>query len=186
MISITVPGREFWNEAIEEFVETEEMVLDFEHSLKSVSDWESKYQKPFLSDDKLTKEEMADYFSMMCLNRPTDPLVFYNLPNDSVKKLTDYILSSRSATVIREKKIEGQGRIKETLTSEKIYSWMVGLQIPFECENWHLNRLINLVKLCDQNNKAANGGGKKTSRKDLSKKYSSLNAARRAALHTKG
>lgn len=50
MLLITIQGSEFWNEKTCEFEYSDSAILKLEHSLLSVSKWESKWKKPFLSD----------------------------------------------------------------------------------------------------------------------------------------
>lgn len=182
MLQVAIPSSEFYDEVTGEFVSTKAQVLQLEHSLVSISKWESKWKKAFLSQDQKTNEEWIDYIRCMTLTQNVNPLVYYCIPNDTLKKIFEYINDPMTATVINEYKPPGQARKKEVITSEVIYYWMVALQIPFECQKWPLNRLITLVRICEIKNTPP----KKMSKHDIMSRNSSLNAARRAALGTKG
>lgn len=180
MLQITVPAREFFDEQTETFITTKECTLNLEHSLLSISKWESKWCKPFLSKDKTdirTEEEMLDYIKCMTLNKNVPDIVFNSLTRDNIIAINNYIENPSTATTVKTK--PGGGR--EIVTSELIYYWMVAYQIPFECEKWHINRLITLVRVCQ----AMNTKNEKTGRPDLIARKK-LNEARRAAAHSKG
>ena len=181
MLQVTVPKREFWDERKQEFVQFKGQALSLEHSLVSISKWESKWHKPFLGKDQKTKEEVIDYIRCMTLTQNVDPLTFECLTTDNIKIISDYISDSMTATWFP--KSGSQGPVKgEIVTSELIYYWMVALNIPFECQKWHLNRLLTLVRICNEKNKPP----KKMSKNAILKQNSALNAARRQRLHTKG
>ena len=182
MLTITIPAREFYDEAEEMFVNTSEYVLSLEHSLLSISKWESKWHKPFLAknkDDVRTNEEMMDYIKCMTLNRNVPEMVYDALTPQNLIEINNYINDPMTATTIKGGFNRGTGR-NEIITSEVIYYWMVAFQIPFECEKWHINRLLMLVKVCNAMNNP-----KKNTRPDLAARQK-LNQARRAAAHSKG
>jgi hypothetical protein len=54
MLEIVVPEREYWDPIKEEFIKTKRTTLRLEHSLLSVSKWESKWKVPFLSKESKT------------------------------------------------------------------------------------------------------------------------------------
>ena len=70
---------------------------------------------------------------------------------------------------------------KEIITSEIVYYWMVMYNIPFECEKWHINRLLTLIRVC-----TVKMNTEKMSKKDLYAQNRALNMARRKRLGTKG
>lgn len=181
MLQITIPSRELWDESKNEFVITKEQILQLEHSLISISKWESKWQKAFLTKQEKTHEETIDYIKCMTLNQNVDPNVYNYLTNDNIRQINAYIDSPMTATYFSEEK-GGRGGRSEQITSELIYYWMIALQIPFECQKWHLNRLLTLVRVCNIKNQPP----KKRSRREIMSRNAALNAARRKQLNTKG
>lgn len=180
MLRITIPATELWDENKEEFINTKEQTLQLEHSLVSLSKWESKWHKPFLSKDTKTEEETLDYIKCMTITQNVDPSVYDFIPNDIREEIKEYIDDKMTATRFSDDK-NGKGS-SEQVTSELIYYWMIAQNVPFECEKWHLNRLLTLLKVCDAKNKPP----KKMGKKELMRRNSSLNAARRKQLNTKG
>lgn len=179
MLTITVPAREMFDDKSNEFFYVKAQTLQLEHSLVSISKWESKWHKPFLTKDAKTEEEMRDYIRCMTITQNVDPIVYLGLSRDNLLQIKRYIDDEMTATTFsnREKK-----QSRQVITSELIYYWMVSLNIPFECQKWHLNRLLTLIHICDIKNTPA----KKMSRRDVMNRNSSLNAARRARLGTRG
>lgn len=161
MLTITVPGVESWDDDLEEFVTTDSTVLQLEHSLVSLSKWESKWEKPFLADNQKSTEETIDYISSMSLQGDIPVEVISRLTDENVAAINSYIESKMTATWFNEAVAKKGARNTEAVTAEIIYHWMVALQIPFECENWHLNRLITLVKVVNEKNAAAADAQKK-------------------------
>ena len=181
MLELVIPAVEYWDEVNEEFVTKEkEQVLELEHSLISISKWESKWNKPFLTKDEKTVEETIDYIRCMTLTKNVDPSVYSRLTNEHIKQVIEYIDAPMTATTFNE---HGPQKInREIITSELIYYWMVALQIPFECQKWHLNRLLTLVRVCNIKNRPA----KKMSRGEIMRNNAALNAARRKQFNSKG
>lgn len=180
MITITIPATEAFDEIKGEFVYTKEQTLQLEHSLISISKWESKWRKPFISTDDKSSEEIIDYVKCMTLNPNIDDSVYRCLTQANMKKINDYIDAPMTATTFFEEK-NGK-RNREVITSELIYYWMIALNIPFECQKWHLNRLLTLVRVCNIKNQPP----KKMSKKDIMSRNASLNAARRQKFNSKG
>lgn len=179
MLELIVPGREFFDEEKNEFVTSKATHLTLEHSLISLSKWESKWEKPFLSSEKTTPETI-DYIRCMTLTQNVDPIVYSSLTDDNVKDVIAYIEAKMTATTITNK--EGRGPKGEIVTAEIIYYWMVTLNIPFECQKWHLNRLLTLIEVCSIKNQPS----KKMSKNEILKHNRELNAARRARHKTRG
>ena len=180
MLEIVIPGAEQWDEVKQEFISTKEQTLKLEHSLVSLSKWESKWCQPFLSKKEKTVEQTIDYIKCMTLTQNVDPNVYNLLTKDNILKINEYISAPMTATTFhQENKGGGNG---ELITSELIYYWMVSLNIPFECQKWHLNRLFTLIKVCSIKNQPP----KKMSKKDILSRNVSLNAARRKQLNSKG
>lgn len=181
MLQITIPSTEMWDELNQEFISTKVQTLQLEHSLVSISKWESKWQKPFLIKDKKTPEETLDYIKCMTLTQNVQPTTYERLNYSNFTDINNYIESSMSATTISEPKRNRVGN-NEQVTSELIYYWMVALNIPFECQKWHLNRLLTLIKICNIKNQPP----EKRSRRDIMSRNAALNASRRSQLNTKG
>lgn len=181
MLTITIPKIEQWDEINERYIYTDEQTLVLEHSLVSLSKWESKWCKPFLSTTELTPEETIDYVKCMTITKNVKSEVYNGLTNNHMKQIHDYIAAPMTATTFTEK--EGKGRINgKKITNELLYYWMTALNIPFECEKWHLNRLITLIRVCN----AENQPKKKRSRRDIAAEQMALNAKRRAQANSKG
>lgn len=181
MLTIYVPASEQWDEQKQEFISIKSQEIRLEHSLVSLSKWEAKWQKPFLSKTGIAPEEMLDYVRCMTLTQNVSPFVYTHLSAENIKQIREYIDSPQTATTFHNLNERGGGA-GEQITSELIYYWMVSLQIPFECEKWHLNRLLTLIKVCSVKNEPA----KKMSKKALHSQNSALNAARRKKLHSRG
>ena len=179
LLHVTIPSCEKYDEKTNTFINTKEQELSLEHSLVSISKWESKWKKPFISRDPKTAEESIDYVRCMTTNRNVDPEVYYNIPPNVYKQIEEYIDDPMTATWIKETKRPGGRQI---ITSELIYYWMVSYRIPFECQKWHLNRLLMLIRVCDEKNKDP----KKMSKNEILRRNAELNAKRRAMLNSKG
>jgi len=180
MLRITIPAVEQWDEAKQEFIYTKEQTLSLEHSLVSISKWESKWCKPFLTKQEKTFEETLDYIKCMTLTQNVDPEVYNYLTNENIKEINEYIGAPMTATYFSDEKTSKTSR--EQVTAELIYYWMIAFNIPFECQKWHLNRLLTLIKVCSIKNQPP----KKRSKKDIMSRNAALNAARRKRLNTKG
>lgn len=180
MLQITIPSTELWDERKEEFVYVKEKTLQLEHSLVSLSKWESKWNKSFLSSSDKTNEETIDYIRCMTITQNVDPEVYTRLKNNVIKQIYDYINAPMTATVISDTKRGGSSR--EVITSELIYYWMIALNIPFECQKWHLNRLLTLIRVCEIKNTPP----KSMNRREIMNRNAALNAARRKQFNTKG
>lgn len=180
MLRITIPAVEQWDEQKQEFVTTKEQTLQLEHSLVSLSKWESKYNRAFLTKQEKTFEETVDYIKFMTVTQNVNPQIYDYLTNGNVEQINRYIEAPMTATYFSDDKTTKPSR--EKITAELIYYWMISLNIPFECQKWHLNRLLTLIKVCDIKNRPP----RKRSRKEIMNRNASLNAARRRQLNTRG
>lgn len=180
MLEITIPSREFWDEKNETFVYTKETKLKLEHSLVSLSKWESKWNKAFLSKQSKTMEETIDYIKCMTLTQNVNPEVYKYLTNDNIRQVNEYIEAPMTATVIRE--LGNSKPNRDILTAEIIYYWMISFNIPFECQKWHLNRLLTLIRVCN----IKNAPKKSMSKGEIMRQNAELNAMRRQQLNSKG
>lgn len=180
MLEIIVPASEQWDERKQEFISTKEQLLRLEHSLVSLSKWESKWCKPFLSNDSKTYEETLDYIKCMTITQNVNPEVYNHLTNENVIQVNRYIEAPMTATTFVADKTGKSNR--EIITAEIIYYWMIALNIPFKCEKWHLNRLLTLIRVCNNKNAPA----KKMSKSEIMRQNTALNNARRKRLNSKG
>lgn len=182
MLQLTVQlSPEGWDESKEEFVDAKTQVLQLEHSLISLSKWESKYCKPFLSTADKTDEEILDYIQYMTLTEGVDPDVYAYLSRENFKQIDAYINAPMTATTFSDNG-KNNKRSREVITAELIYYWMIALNINWECQYWHLNRLLTLVRVCN----IKNAPPQKRSKRDITSSYAALNAARRKQFNSKG
>ena len=180
MLQITIPSIEFYDETRKLFVSTKEQTLQLEHSLVSISKWESRWHKAFISNNEKTSEETVDYVKCMTLTQNVDPMVYACLNQEHFRLINEYISDSKTATVVPEDK---RGRVnRDIITSELIYYWMIALNIPMECQKWHLNRLLTLIKVCNFKNQP----DKKMSKRDVISRKRAINEARRKQLNSRG
>lgn len=186
MLELDISAHEFYDEATNEFVTTKPAHLELEHSLISISKWESKWCKPFLTDDPKNHDEILSYIHCMTINK-VDPKVYFLLTKADIDCVSKYIDAPMSATWFGKKSQKSNrapSRIQQkVVTSEVIYYWMFSLSIPKECERWHINRLMTLIHVFEEKNKTANT---KMSKQDILRRNKELNEARRAKYHTNG
>ena len=180
MLRLTIPAVEQWDEEKMEFISSKETTLQLEHSLVSLSKWESKWQKPFYSKAERTMDEIIDYVKCMTITKNIPDEVYMNLTRANIDEISAYIENPMTATTFNDKSSKKNNG--EQITSEIIYYWMVSLQIPMECEKWHLNRLITLIRVCSIKNTPQ----KKMSKNDILSRNRALNAARRQQMNTTG
>ena len=180
MLTITIPATEMFNEETQEFFSLKEQTLQLEHSLVSLSKWESKWCKPFLSKTDKTFEETLDYIKCMTITQNVGSDVYNRLTRKNIEDINKYIEAPMTATTFYND-IQKGGK-KETVTSELIYYWMIALNIPMECQKWHLNRLLTLIRVCNVKNTPP----KKMGKGDIMRRNAALNAQRRKQLNTKG
>jgi hypothetical protein len=181
VLQITIPAAEAWDESRQEFVGVKEQTLQLEHSLVSLSKWESRWHKAFLSKNDKTEEELRDYIRCMTLTQNVNPNVYQFLTNENLSQIKEYIDDPMSATVINSTP-SGNKSSREVVTSELIYYWMITLNIPPEYQKWHLNRLLKLIEVCNIKNTPP----KKRSKSEIMRSNAALNAARRRQYGSRG
>jgi hypothetical protein len=180
MLKITVPAQELWDEEKQEFLYSRAYELQLEHSLVSLSKWEAKYGRAFLSKKEMTFEETLYYIKCMTITQNVNEEAYEHLTTANISQINKYIESPMTATYFSEQK-DGK-KNGETVTAELIYYWMIALNIPLDCQKWHLNRLLTLIRVCNIKNQPP----KKRSRKELLARNAALNEARRKQLGTRG
>lgn len=181
MLQLKIPDQEYFDEKSCQFVTIKGSNLQLEHSLVSISKWEAKYKKPFLDCPNLSGEELIDYVRFMTITQNVKPEVYMGLSRKNLDDIRDYISDKMTATWFKERKGNGGKRV---ITSELIYYWMSENNIPFEvCQKWHLNRLLTLIRVCQEEK---NSGKDPRSKKEQIRDRKALNAARRKKYGTKG
>ena len=179
MLTITIPSYELFNDVTQEFISEDERVIQLEHSLLSISEWESRWNKPFLSNMEKTANEIIDYVRCMTLTEGVPETAYLYIDNEQYKLINDYIAAPMTATTISEP----PGKVsREIMTSELLYYYMIAANIPFECERWHLNRLLTLIRICSIKSQPE----KKRPINEVMKSNAALNAARKKQFNTKG
>ena len=182
MLQITIPETELFDEARQEFIYVNKPVkLTLEHSLVSISKWEAKWKKPYISEVEKTVEEVIDYIRCMTITQNVDPDVYYALTEENYREIEAYINDPHTATAIKD--IGNSKRSGEGVTSELVYYWMCAYQIPFEAQKWHFNRLMTLIRIAGIKNDPHSN---KMSKNDMYKQQRELNALRRAQRKSKG
>lgn len=169
-----------FNETTNEFVECPEVVIQLEHSLVSISKWEQKYHKSFIATRDKSTTEMYDYIRFMTLNGPFSDEVYARLTSKDIDTINKYMDDPATATILPANTKETNK--KKIITNEEIYQWMISANIPFECQYWHINRLMTLIEVCGLKNSPP----KKMSNREIWERNARLNAERRAKMHTKG
>lgn len=180
MLRVKIPATELFDKVKQEFIDIPSMTLDLEHSLVAISKWESKWMKPFMGHEEKTDDQIYDYIQCMIVNDiEVSDMAIRNLPRSVLDQVTSYIKSPMTATTIKQSNSKSS---REIITSELIYYWMIALEIPFECQHWHLNRLLTLINVCNVKNEKP----KKQNPKDILARNKALNAARKKKLNTSG
>jgi hypothetical protein len=180
MLQIIIPATELFNEKNGEFVKSKEQVLQLEHSLVSLSKWESKWSKPFMTKTEKTLEETIDYIRCMTITQNVDYDVYNCITDEIIKEVSEYIEAPMTATTFGKDNSHTINR--DIITAEIIYYWMVTLNVPFECQKWHLNRLLTLINVCNIKNQPK----KKMGKRDIYSQNRAINAARKSNLNTTG
>ena len=188
MLPIDIPAARYeipgsWDGHSKKLLTVPAIHLELEHSLMSISKWESKWKISFIENQNMTVPQFRDYVRCMTMNRQKDPNVYQYLRQSDARRITEYIhdpMSARRLTTMRTKSKGGPSRVQ--MTSEYFYHLMIQYGIPFDCDKWHFERLLALIDCCSANN----GGEKPMSYREKQQFYASLNAQRRQALNSKG
>ena len=181
-ITIIPPEDGLYDPVSEEFINIKPQTIVIEHSLLSVRKWEAKWKVPYLTPEPKTAEQIIDYIKCMTITQNVDPNVYLFLTKEIVDEIIAYIQDPMTATTFTERQRRMCGAAKETVTAELIYYWMISYQIPMECQKWHLEQLMTLIKVFDVKNTPA----KKMSRGEAYSRNKAINAANRARFHSKG
>lgn len=187
MLPLKVSDVETYDEKTNEFRTIKGGILYLEHSLLSISKWESETHEPFLKKEHRSYEETLLYIKCMTVSNTGGADIFDALSKKNIDEVNAYISDPMSATTFsnnsqKEQRVKTR---KSYYTSEQIYHLMIALQIPFECQKWHINRLLALIKICEIENERANKKGR-MSRSEIYNQNHDLNEARKKALNTKG
>lgn len=180
MLKIVIPKRELYDEEKNEFLDFPGQTLQLEHSLVSLSKWESKWKKPFLENKTPTNEEAIDYVRCMTITQNVNPLAYRCLTQENVSAVYEYINDPMTATTISD--MSRKNGKKEIITSEVIYYWMIEAGVPFECQKWHLNRLLTLISVIS----IKRSPPKKMTKSERAAYNRQLNAQRLKQYNTKG
>ena len=181
MLQLDVILSDSYDETTNEFV-TDTRPLKLEHSLSSLSKWESKYEKPFLTKEEKTEEEIFDYVRMMAIEE-TAPEVFDNLTNEHYLLINAYINAKQTATWFGTQK--KPKRNSQTVTSELIYYWITSYEIPWVVETWHINRLFTLIEVFNEE-RGSKEKKKRGPGESMAAERHRLNEARKAEMQSKG
>jgi hypothetical protein len=184
MLTLTISGEEIWNEETQEFIYPDTATIELEHSLVSLSKWESKFEKPFLGSDEKTTEEVLGYIEMMSLTPNVPPEVYRSLSDSQMEQVNEYIKAKMTATTIKRPDEPGRGKPKEIITAEIVYYWMISLEIPIEFQYWHINRLFTLIEVVNLKNNPPKKTA--TSKRNQISERARINAQRRAEMQSSG
>lgn len=177
MLKLLIDSFDVWDDNSQEFITYDKKTICLEHSLLSVSKWESIYKKPFLNESEKSPQEVIDYFKCMLIDE-SDSVYLNNISDKDVQKIQEYIEDPMTASWVSG----DTSRDRSVITSELIYYWMVSAQIPFETERWHLNRLLMLIRIFGEKTNPS----RKKSRAQIIEEQRRLNNERRAKLGTNG
>lgn len=179
MLHLTIPDLEIFDEHKNEFVNIKGGTIKIEHSLVSISKWESKWNKPFLTKEQKSIEETIDYIKSMTITQNVKPELYNNITNDNITSVSRYISLPMTATTFND---TNSTSTKDIITSEIIYYWMISYNIPFECQKWHVNRLLTLIRVCSKKNEKP----KKMSKSEIMNRNRDINNRRRQQLNSNG
>lgn len=181
MLPIPIPKQELWDEEHNKFIQIDSTVLELEHSLLSMAEWESRHKKPLLDRKPHTTNELRDYVKCMTTNKIENPNVYAALTTKDLAKVQEYMADPMTATTFADAGKPKRGG--QFITSELLYCRMSQFNIPYDpCQTWHLNRLLTLIKVCSEENK----GEQTVPRDKAMQDQRALNETRKKALGTRG
>lgn len=180
MLELKLERQEFYDEEKNEFFTTEPIELRFEHSLVTLSKWESKFEKRFLDEAEKTNEEILGYVECMLLDDIDFSKVKSRLNQSHMTQINAYINAKNSATTFNE--VQNSRGQTEAITSELIYYWMTIFKVPLACEDWHLNRLFTFIRVCNLKQQKP----KKRSPHEIARERAEINERRKKELNTNG
>jgi hypothetical protein len=179
MLKVIVRGGEHWDEENNQFVYLQDVVLELEHSLVTLSKWEEKFRKPFIGTEK-TNEELHEYILIMNQNPDFPPEALDRLSAENIEAIHEFLENPMTATWFNEP--PETRRNGPATTSEIIFYWMSSYGIDWEAKHWHLNKLLTLIKVFGMKNTEP----KKMTRAEQFAQQRALNAKRRAEMGTSG
>ena len=177
--TIYVAGAELYDNAKGMFIQVKPQTLVIEHSLISLSKWEAKHHQMWLEKNDKTGTDLLDYIRCMTINGNVPDVTYYALTEQNFKDILDYMEDPMTASSVFEPPRKSRN---EPVSSELIYYWMIQYGIPFECEKWHLNRLLMLIKICSKKSSTPS----KADKKAMDQRRAAINAQRRAKSGAKG
>lgn len=175
MLKIRVPGGAFYDEVNNKFIDIPPTVLQLENSLLSIRRWESKWNRSWFDDGPKNDKERMDYIRCMVVTPNVNPYVFEIMPDDVKRQIEAYKVSPMTATTFGKDNNLKKPKQK-FLTAEIVYWWMTEYNIPFECEKWHINQLLTLIRVCSEKKNPP----KKMTPKEAREHHRAVNAKRRA------
>lgn len=182
MLKIRIPANEWYDESRSEFIYTKEYTIRLEHSLISLSKWESKWKKPYLNPkESITRDEFIDYIRCMTIDQNIDPFAYNAIPDSTLNEISAYIDDKMTATWFSKEQSKAGVQRGRVVTSELIYYWMIAYNIPADYQKWHLNRLLTLIEVCNAENNP-----KKMSKQEMALKRKELNELRRKQTGSRG
>lgn len=183
MLRLSVDGGEWFDDVTQTFIYSKPVTVELEHSLLSLSKWESKWKKPFLSSmerQDITDAQLLSYFDCMVINDVDEPRWVLMLSRQDTKRIIEYVGTEQTATTFHS--YRPQRRSREIVTSEMIYYWMASLNIPYSCETWHLSRLLTLIHIASIKGRT----GEKMPARDVRQMYAEINEKRKKQYNTRG
>lgn len=179
MLRLHIKETTFFDDRDQRFIDIGETTISLEHSLVSISKWEAKWKKSFISSKEKSVEELLDYIRMMTITQNVKPETYLAITEEQFNEVCQYIEDPMTATTFNDNKKSTSSSI---ITSELVYYWMIECGIPMECQKWHFNRLMTLIRVCKIKMKPTS----KMTKSDTAKMYNNLNEQRKAKLHTRG